>query len=326
MIGSEFDRVDESARMQPWYGHRTGARTLRNLFDSPGLVRIVGAHNALGARLAERAGFDGVWSSGLEVSASHGVPDADILTMTESLAVAQSMVASVDIPIVADCDAGYGNCNNVIHLVRKYEAAGVAAICIEDKAFPKVNSFLPGRRELVSIPEFVGKIAAAKDTQRTLDFMVIARIEALVAGCGLDEALRRGQAYADAGADAVLIHATGGSPEPVLEFAAAWDDDVPLVVMPTTYHTVTASDLESAGVKMVIYANHGLRASISAVARTFSEILRTGGSTAVEDVIAPLSAVYDLQNVEQMQSQEVRYLGREIVAAETPAPLRAVRT
>ncbi|THA56784.1 hypothetical protein E6P78_31730 [Streptomyces sp. A0958] len=102
-----------------------GAAQLRALFERPGPVRIVGAHNALGARLAERAGFDGVWSSGLEVSASHALPDADILTMTELLEVARSMAAAVAVPVVADCDAGYGNANNVMHMIRRYEAAGI---------------------------------------------------------------------------------------------------------------------------------------------------------------------------------------------------------
>lgn len=289
--------------------HHCPASRLRGLFRRAGLVRLVGAHNALGARLAERAGFDGVWSSGLEVSASHGVPDADILTMTELLAAAESMAASVRIPVVADCDTGYGNCHNVIRLVTRYEAAGVAAVCLEDKIYPKVNSFLPNRQELIPTHEFVGKISAAKDTQRSLDFVVIARIEALVAGLGVDEALHRAHAYADAGADAVLIHAKGRSPEPVLRFAAAWDRDVPVVVVPTTYHTVTPTELEDAGVKMVIYANHGLRASIQAMTSTFAEILTTGGSTSVEDRIASLNTVFDLQGVPEMQRREARYLG-----------------
>lgn len=186
---------------------RTAADRLRELFAQPGVVRIVSAHNPLGARLAERAGFDGVWSSGLEVSASQGVPDTDILTMSELLGVASSMAAAVDVPVIADCDAGYGNAHNVMNMIRRYEAAGIAAVSIEDKRFPKVNSFIPGRQELAPIGEFCGKLAAAKEAQRHPGLMVIARIEALIAGWGMDEALRRGEAYARAGADAVLIHA-----------------------------------------------------------------------------------------------------------------------
>ncbi|WP_063753270.1 isocitrate lyase/phosphoenolpyruvate mutase family protein [Streptomyces sp. NRRL S-87] len=285
-----------------------GARRLRDLFARPGAVRIVGAHNPLGARLAERAGFDGVWSSGLEVSASQGVPDTDILTMSELHAVASSMAAAVDVPVVADCDAGYGNAHNVMHMIRRYEAAGIAGVSIEDKRFPKVNSFIPGRQELAPVAEFCGKLRAAKAAQRTADLMVIARIEALIAGWGTDEALRRGEAYAEAGADAVLIHAKGSSPEPVLEFLDRWQRPTPVVVVPTTYHTVTATELAEAGAKMVIYANHGLRAGITAVTETFDAILRDDRTTGIEDRIAPLATVFDLQGMSRQKQHEAAYI------------------
>ncbi|MEU8505288.1 isocitrate lyase/phosphoenolpyruvate mutase family protein [Streptomyces brevispora] len=292
-------------------GHRVGgAAQLRALFERPGPVRIVGAHNALGARLAERAGFDGVWSSGLEVSASHALPDADILTMTELLEVARSMAAAVAVPVVADCDAGYGNANNVMHMIRRYEAAGIAAVSIEDKRFPKMNSFIPGRQELAPITEFAGKIAAAKSAQVRPDLMVIARVEALVAGWGLDEALRRAEAYAEAGADAVLIHAKGESAEPILEFLRQWQQRLPVVVVPTTYHTITAEELSAAGAKLVIYANHGLRASITAVSETFEAILRDGRTSGIETRIAPLATVFDLQGMAALQQAEERFLSR----------------
>ncbi|MER8235564.1 isocitrate lyase/phosphoenolpyruvate mutase family protein [Streptomyces sp. NPDC094049] len=302
-------RADNVLAQPP--GHRAdGAARLRALFERPGPVRIVGAHNALGARLAERAGFDGVWSSGLEVSASHALPDADILTMTELLEVARSMAAAVSVPVVADCDAGYGNANNVMHMIRRYEAAGIAAVSIEDKRFPKMNSFIPGRQELAPVAEFAGKIAAAKSAQAAPDMMVIARIEALVAGWGLDEALRRAEAYADAGADAVLIHARGQSPDPVLDFLRHWQGRLPVVVVPTTYHTVTADELSEAGAKLVIYANHGLRASIAAVGEVFESILRDGRTTGIEPRIAPLATVFDLQGMAALQQAEERFLSR----------------
>ncbi|WP_405530795.1 isocitrate lyase/phosphoenolpyruvate mutase family protein [Streptomyces avidinii] len=289
--------------------HRTsGARRLRELFDRPGTVRIIGAHNPLGARLAERAGFDGVWSSGLEVSASQGVPDTDILTMSELLATARSLAAAVEVPVVADCDAGYGNAHNVMNMIRRYEAAGIAGVSIEDKRFPKVNSFIPGRQELAPIAEFCGKLRAAKAARTTPDLMVIARIEALIAGWGMDEALRRGEAYAAAGADAVLIHAKGSSPEPVLRFLERWTLPTPVVVVPTTYHTITATELSEAGAKMVIYANHGLRAGIAAVTDTFETILRDDRTTGIEDRIAPLATVFDLQGMSLQKQHEAAYI------------------
>ncbi|WP_405778546.1 isocitrate lyase/phosphoenolpyruvate mutase family protein [Streptomyces sp. NBC_00859] len=286
----------------------SGARRLRELFARPGAVRLAGAHNPLGARLAQRAGFDGVWSSGLEVSASQGVPDTDILTMSELLGVASSLTAAVDVPVVADCDAGYGNAHNVMHMIRRYEAAGIAAVSIEDKRFPKVNSFIPGRQELAPVLEFCGKLTAAKAAQRTPDLMVIARIEALIAGWGMDEALSRGEAYARAGADAVLIHAKGSSPEPILDFLAQWTLPTPVVVVPTTYHTITATELAAAGAKMVIYANHGLRAGIAAMTDTFASILRDDRTTGIEDRIAPLATVFDLQGMAEQKVHEQEFI------------------
>lgn len=292
-----------------------GAQRLREMLAAPGTIRIAGAHNPLGARIAERVGFDGVWSSGLEISASQGLPDTDLLTMSELLSVAAPMAAAVDIPVVADCDAGYGNALNVMHMVRRYESAGIAGVSIEDKVFPKVNSFVSGRQELCPIDEFCGKVEAAKAARRGTDLVVIARIEALIAGHGLDEALCRGEAYAEAGADAVVIHAKGTSPQPVLEFLRRWRLDLPVVVIPTTYHTITAAELGAAGAKMVIYANHGLRAGINAVTETFETILRDGRSTGVEERIAPLATVFDLQGVATVLAAEQRF-----VRTDLPAP------
>jgi phosphoenolpyruvate phosphomutase len=284
------------------------AHGLRELFRKPGIIRVVAAHNALGAKLAQRAGFDAVWAGGLEISTAHGVPDANILSMAEHLEAARWMVEAVDLPVVADCDTGFGNSNNVIQTVRRYESAGVAAICIEDKLFPKVNSFVAGRQELASVAEFVGKLMAAKNAQVSPDFMVIARIEALIAGYGQAEALRRAQAYADAGADAILIHSSQSAPDQVLEFARAWDNRLPVVVVPTTYFTITAAELEAAGIRMVIYANHGLRAAITAALDTYEVILRTGSTAAVEDRIAPLDLVFELQGMHHMKQAEKAYL------------------
>lgn len=289
------------------------AEQLREMFRQPGIICLAGAHNALGAKLAERAGFDGIWSSGLEISASYAVPDANILTMSEYLAAAQSMADAVEIPVVADCDTGYGNSNNVIHMVRKFEAAGVAAVCIEDKLFPKVNSFIPGRQELASIAEFTGKIMAAKNTQNNPAFMVIARVEALIAGRGQEEALKRAHAYAEASADAILIHSKSKSPQPIVDFIRAWDFGAPLVVVPTIYYTITAQELEELGIKMVIYANHGLRASVEAMLNVYHDILESGSTAGVEDHIAPLSLIFELQGMPQMKRDEEIYLrdGRE---------------
>ena len=284
---------------------------LRELIVRSGIVKIVGAHNAMGAKLAEKNGFDGVWASGLEISASHAVPDANILTMTEFLSAAISMNDAVSLPIIADCDTGFGNSNNVIQMVKKYESAGIAAVCIEDKRFPKVNSFIAGRQELVPVAEFVGKIMAAKNAQKTTDFMVIARTEALIVGWGLEEALRRAKAYAGAGADAILVHSKAKTPAEIAEFVKRWDMKVPLVVVPTTYSSVTMKDLEKLGVKMVIYANQGIRASIKAIDEVFGQILRDGTASTIENKIVSVEEVFDLQGVSKMKENETIYMRSE---------------
>lgn len=292
------------------------AKKLRELFANDKVIRVVGAHNALSAKLVEAAGFDAVWSSGLEISTSFGVPDANILTMTDFLNVSSSMNEAVSIPIIADCDTGFGNSNNVIHMVKKYEAAGIAAVCIEDKFFPKVNSFIPGRQELASISEFVGKILAAKNAQIGKDFMVIARVEALIAGWGLDEALRRAFAYADAGADAILIHSKSKTLDEIAEFARRWKNRAPLVVVPTTYYNTHIDDLSRINVKMVIYANQGIRAAIKSMQDVLGRIHKDGTSRNVENHISTMEEVFRLQGMHKMKEDELVYssAGEKIVA------------
>lgn len=284
------------------------AKLLRSLFQGDGVIQIMGAHDGLSAKIANREGFDGIWASGLEISTSYAVPDANILTMTQFLERAIEMNESTNIPVVADVDTGYGNSNNAMHTVRSYEAAGIAAVCVEDKLFPKVNSFIPGRQELAPISEFVGKIMACKSAQRDPDFMVIARVEALIAGHGEQEALRRAHAYIDGGADAILIHSKEKTPDEIVSFAKAWDKRAPLVVVPTTYPSFDISTADELGIKMVIYANQGLRASIKAMRDVFKEIKEANGLSTVDPMLVPLSDVFDLQGMYQMKQNERQYL------------------
>lgn len=283
--------------------------SLKERLSRPGPLLVGGAHDALSAKLVQEAGFDAIWASGFEISASHGVPDANILTMTDNLLAAGRMARVVGIPIIADCDNGYGNAINVIHTVREYEREGIAAICIEDNVFPKRCSFYAGvRRELAEVEEHAGKIRACIRTRRSPDFLVIARTEALIAGWGMDEALARGRAYADAGADMVLIHSKSEEPDEVMEFARRWDRTTPLVCVPTIYRQTTAGELAKAGFKVVIYANHGLRASIRAMRTAFARIKAEQRCAAVDDIIVPLEDVYDLIGVSQMKKDEKAFL------------------
>jgi len=280
---------------------------LRRLFKRKGLIYLVGAHDGLGAKLIEQNEFDGVWASSLEISTSYAVPDANILTMSQHLERACEMNDVVSIPVIADCETGYGGPNNVIHMVRKYEAAGIAAVCMEDKKFPKLNSLFPGRQELAPIAEFVGKIMAAKDAQRTKEFMVFARVEALIAGRGQKEALRRARAYVKAGADAILIHSKTTSPEPIIDFAKSWQGSAPLIIIPTTYPTIRREEIKELGIKMIIYANQVLRAAVKAMDLVLAEIYRDKSTLAVEDKIAPVKKLFELQGMHQIEENKKVY-------------------
>ncbi|MFT2020544.1 isocitrate lyase/phosphoenolpyruvate mutase family protein [Streptomyces sp. 796.1] len=291
------------------------AQRLRAALAAPRVTRAMGAHSPLSARLAEEAGFDVVWSSGLEISATAGVPDANILAMGECLHAAADLAASVVVPVLADCDSGFGNVNNVIHMVRSYEARGVAGVCIEDKQFPKLNSFIEGNQDLAPLDDFAGKIRAAAETRT--DMLVVARLEALISGQGMAEALRRADVYGRAGADALLIHSKRQDPAEVFAFRDAYRGDLPVIVVPTTYNQVTVEELEQRGFAMAIYANQALRSSIRAMRETLSRIMRDGTTLNVEPELAPLKEIFDLQRMSQMLEQQERYesLGRELAEA-----------
>ncbi len=288
------------------------AKLLRALFQEKPILQIVGAHDALGAKLIQRHGFDGVWASGFELATAHGVPDANILTMTENLQAAQNMDTATSLPVICDCDTGYGNAINVMHMIRKYEAAGMAAVVIEDKRFPKMNSFVPGRQELASIEEFAGKIEAAKTAASSSEgIMVFARVEALIAGWGMEEAYRRAMAYRQAGADGIVIHSKEKTPEEVFAFARLWNknlsDNYPLIAIPTTYFSVTSEELAQAGFRMAIYANHGIRASVRGMDEAFRKIAARGSTQDVEKDIASMNELFGLQGMPSYQENEKRY-------------------
>ncbi len=291
----------------------TKARKLRELMARPGPIVIIGAHNGLSGKIGEEAGFEGLWASGFEISASYAVPDANILTMAENLSAAQMMNNSTRIPVIADCDNGYGNAINVIRCVEEYERAGIAAICMEDNVFPKRCSFYAGvKRELSPVEEHAGKIRAAKATQRDPDFMVIARTEALIAGWGMEEALMRGRAYADAGADMVLIHSKSKDPDEVISFAKQWDrPSTPLVCVPTIYKGTTVDQLHAAGFKLIIFANHAIRSSIKAMTETLTTLKREMYTGSVEDKVVPLERVYQLVGVDKMKTEETSFMPSE---------------
>ncbi|WP_049564768.1 isocitrate lyase/phosphoenolpyruvate mutase family protein [Streptomyces sp. SBT349] len=275
--------------------------SFRTVLGRHDVVRLAGAHHALSGVLAQEAGFEAVWSSSFEVSAARCLPDASILTMTEFLEAAANLQKALDIPVVVDCDTGYGGNYNVAHMVHEFEGAGITAVCMEDKLFPKLNSFANGSQALLPMTAFASKIQTAKAVQSTEDFFVIARTEALIAGMEMDEAVTRCQAYADAGADAVLIHSKQPTRDEVLTFLDRWDDRVPVVIVPTTYPDWHIDEVCAAGVSVVIYANHGMRATLSALRKTYRAIYEAGNTTALEPEIASVRDIFDLQRMADWQ-------------------------
>src|ERR1700756_3722761 len=249
------------------------AARLRSMLQGPGLSFIMEAHNGLSARIVEEAGFAGIWASGLAISSQFGVRDNNEASWTQVIDLLEFMGDASSLPILLDGDTGYGNFNNLRRLGRKLEQRGIAGVCIEDKQFPKANSFLNGERQpLADIAEFCGKIAAGKDTQTHPDFSIVARGEALIAGWGMDEALRRAEAYRLAGADAILIHSKLSKPDEILTFARQWERRSPLVIVPTRYYSTPTDVFRQAGISVVIWANPMVRSAVAAMQSVAKEI------------------------------------------------------
>jgi phosphoenolpyruvate phosphomutase len=283
---------------------------LKDRLAASDLVTLMSAHNPLSARLAEEAGFDGIWASGFELSAAYGVPDASLLSFTQHLDMTRAIIEQVSVPLVADIDTGYGNAINVSHVVAAYAGAGAAAVVMEDKLFPKDTSLLAGgRQELVRVEEFQGKIEAAREAGKLHDLIVIARTEALIADLGLDEALKRGMAYAEAGADLLLVHSKRKTPDEIVAFTERWQGRIPLVIVPTAYPDLTEAKVRALGkIRIVIYANHAIRAAVGAMRQVFAQIRRDGGIHQVDKEIASVEDIFELQRVPAMKAAEKKYL------------------
>lgn len=282
---------------------------LRKMLESPDLEFIMEAHNGLSAKIVQEAGFKGIWGSGLSISAQLGVRDSNEASWTQVMEVMEFMSDATDIPILLDADTGYGNFNNARRLVTKLEQRGVAGACIEDKLFPKTNSLLDGRAQpLADIDEFCAKIKACKDTQSDPDFSIVARVEAFIAGWGLDEALKRSEAYLNAGADAILMHSKKSDPSDIEAFVKAWNNQGPVVIVPTKYYTVPTDQFRDWGVSLVIWANHNMRAAISAMQDVTQQIYKDQSLVNVEKKVVPVKEVFRLQKDDELKEAEKKYL------------------
>ena len=304
------------------------------MLTSNELEFLMEAHNGISARIAREAGFKGIWGSGLAISAQYGVRDNNEASWTQVVDTLEFMADASDLPILLDGDTGYGNFNNVRRLVRKLEQRGIAGVCIEDKVFPKTNSFIKGEAQpLAEIDEFCGKIKAGKDSQLDEHFSIVARVEALIAGWGMDEALKRAEAYRQAGADAILIHSKLSRPDEILEFAREWAGRGPLVIVPTKYYSTPTEVFRKAGISTVIWANHQIRAATSAMQAVVKEIYESQTLVNVEDRIATVNEIFRLQNADEYSEAEERYLSSSrasasavVLAASRGKGLEAVTT
>lgn len=287
----------------------TRASRLRRLIDSPQLAFLMEAHNGLSARIVEEAGFDAIWAGGLALSASQGLRDCNEASWTQTLDCVELMADAASLPILVDGDTGHGNFNNARRFVQKLEQRGVAGVCLEDKLFPKTNSFIDGETQpLADCDEFCGKLKAAKDAVHDDQFVVVARTEALIAGRGLAEALRRADAYRRAGADAILIHSARSDAGEVVEFKRAWGARLPVLAVPTKYYNTPTETFRSHGFSALIWANHLLRSCIRAMQETASRVFAEQCLQNVEGAIAPLSEVFRLQRMDELHEAENRYL------------------
>jgi phosphoenolpyruvate phosphomutase len=282
---------------------------LKQMLTTPGLNFICEAHNGISARIVEEVGFKGIWASGLTISGSLGVRDNNEASWTQVLELVEFMSDATNVPILLDGDTGYGNFNNLRRLVAKLESRQVAGVCIEDKLFPKTNSFIEGEKQsLADLDEFCGKIKAGKDTQRDDDFVIVARTEAFIVGAGLKEALRRAEAYRLAGADAILVHSKKHMPDDIEAFMKEWANRHPIVVVPTTYYSTPTHRFEELDISLVIWANQILRSAVTAMHKTAEDIFNSSSIKTQEDKIAPVAEIFRLQGAKELQLAEDKYL------------------
>jgi phosphoenolpyruvate phosphomutase len=282
---------------------------LRELLTSLNLEFCMEAHNGLSAKIVEESGFKAIWASGLSMSAAMGVRDNNEASWTQVLEVLEFMSDATSIPILVDGDTGYGNFNNARRLVKKLEQRHIAGVCIEDKIFPKTNSFINGKAQpLADIDEFCGKIKAAKDAQSDDDFIVIARVEAFIAGWGLTEALKRAEAYHQAGADGILIHSSLRVPDEILSFKKEWGNRCPVVIVPTKYYATPTQVFRDYQFSMAIWANQNCRAAITAMQAVSKRIFAEENLLNVEEEIISVSEVFKLQGAGELEQAEKLYL------------------
>jgi len=282
-------------------------KALRRLIDAKPVVRIMEAHSGLSGLIVENIEiikedgihqYDGMWSSSLTDSTSKGKPDIEAVDLTTRMQGLTNILECTTKPIIYDGDTG-GIPEHFVFTVRTLERNGVSAVIIEDKVGLKKNSLFGTEVEqnLATIPEFCEKISAGKKAQVTPDFMIISRLESLIAGKSVDDALERARAYVHAGADGVMIHSKEKSGNDIKEFCLQFRKEfssIPIVLVPTTYNQFTESELHSWGANIIIYANHMLRSSYPAMVETAKMILENERSKEADSVCMPIKEILEL--------------------------------
>jgi phosphoenolpyruvate mutase len=280
---------------------------LKRLLEVKPIVRLIEAHNGLTGLIVENLKyekgnipkeFDGMWLSSLTDSTAKGKPDIEAVDVTARMQTLNDIVEVTTKPIIYDGDTG-GRAEHFVFTVKTLERLGVSAVVIEDKIGLKKNSlFGTDVEQLQDTPEnFSMKISAGKRSQITKDFMIIARVESLIAGKGVEDALMRTKAYIEAGADGIMIHSKEKKPDEILKFCEEYkkfEARVPLVAVPSTYNIITEKELTEAGVSIVIYANQLLRSAYPAMIDTAISILENKRSFEADNKMMPISEILNL--------------------------------
>lgn len=286
---------------------RSPGAVLRKLINERKILVVPGAYDALSARLIEQLGFEAIWAGGFVASATLlGMPDASLLTMSEQLEYARRIALLVDVPVIVDCDNGYGNAVNVVRAVREFEGAGVAAIQIEDQELPKRCALYPGQRAIVGTDEMVGKIKAALDTRRSDTTMIWARTDAFNAGLPLASAIERAERYADAGADVIVP--ISKNVEQLRAFAAAWHHLTPLAIAPTRFGKLTSAEIADSGYRIQVVALVPAFAALHAMREALVHVRKDGSWSGFSDHLATFEEFTQLVGIDRVAELEERYV------------------
>lgn len=300
-------KSDDVARPDPGSVRTTPSQRLRELLHGEDLLFLMEAHDGVSARIAQRSGFEAIWASGFSISTALGVRDSEEVSWSQFLFVVECMVDCAAIPVVVDGDTGHGDFNTARRFTRKVHRVGAAGLCLEDKIFPKLNSFVGDAHSLASVDEFCGKLEACRAAVHDPAFCLIARTEALIAGMSCDEALERAEAYRQAGADAIFVHSRKSVPDEVIDFARRWDRRLPVVVSPTTYVDAPAELYRANGIAGVVWGNQSMRAAVAAMQRVCRAIRARGSAASPGVEIAPLGEIFDLMDYDELVDAERRY-------------------